>query len=841
MQRNWMIIALTGVILFVVICLSIQDFYSTERRAFLDYQEHQILHAQHLANQIESLFWGSARGLQALSPFISLQYANTEQGWADIQARSKELVKSYVKEILLYNEIGRIIYSTNVEAIGSDYGHMEFFVWAKKRENRGKVFVSLVPPAEEEKKSEPYQIQRQNNMERPESQPLGFFLAVPLYQDSPNEVKSGRNGKFIGAFSLKIDLKEFLLHELKSSKLNFHQIWIVNNSGKLLFHSEHPEMVLRNIHKKEASCTQCHISFDHVETILKKKRGTTTYKVGNFSNKIASFAPVTFENASWVVVVDSPYGEVMAFARKSLREHLMLLAIIVLAFIAGSTLIIRNDRLKVRAEVEAEYWREKITERRKAEEALQLEHNKLKSILDSMGDGVYIVNQQYEIQYINPVIEREFGPVKERKCHEYFHDLPEVCSWCRNQEVFSGKSVEWEWYSFKTGKTYDLFDTPILNENGTISKLEIFHDITQRKRAEKELQKSEEQFRMLVETINEGLGIQDENGLWTYVNDKLCHMLGYFQGELIGRPVLEFLDEANQSIVKDHMAGRRKGESKSYEIAWSRRDGQKLSAIVSPRPIFGRHGQFKGSFAIITDITERKIAEDALRESEKQLRYLSSQLLTIQEQERKRISAELHDELGQALALMKLRLNLIEKALRQDQGATREECKNTLQYIDQVIENVRRLSRDLSPSILEDLGFSAALRWLINNFSKSYDIKISLDMEDIDHVFSQKTHIFLYRIFQEALTNIGKHAQATRVSIAIKEESDAIFFLVEDDGKGFDVKQATMRKVTEKGLGLATMNERVWMLGGSLDLWSQEGKGTRIAFRIPLGKEGRPQ
>jgi hypothetical protein len=83
--------------------------------------------------------------------------------------------------------------------------------------------------------------------------------------------------------------------------------------------------------------------------------------------------------------------------------------------------------------------------------------------------GVYIVNQHNDIEYVNPVIEKEFGPVKGRKCYEYFHERTEVCPWCKNQEVFSGKSVKWEWYSFKSGKTYDFFDTPIVNEDGSIS------------------------------------------------------------------------------------------------------------------------------------------------------------------------------------------------------------------------------------------------------------------------------------------------------------------------------------------------------------------------------------
>ena len=170
---------------------------------------------------------------------------------------------------------------------------------------------------------------------------------------------------------------------------------------------------------------------------------------------------------------------------------------------------------------------------------------------------------------------------------------------------------------------------------------------------------------------------------------------------------------------------------------------------------------------MVTDITERKRAEEALKESERQLRALSSQLLTAQETERKRISRELHDELGQSLTVMKLRLNFIEKNLSEHQTELKQECEYGVQYIDQVIENIRRLSRDLSPTILEDFGLSAALRWLINNFAKSYTIKVVLNMIDIDSLLPRDSHVVVYRTVQEALTNIGKHSQAKNVSITI--------------------------------------------------------------------------
>lgn len=247
---------------------------------------------------------------------------------------------------------------------------------------------------------------------------------------------------------------------------------------------------------------------------------------------------------------------------------------------------------------------------KKNNDVLELKRNSFKKIFNKMQVGVYIVNQHNDIEYVNPVIEKEFGPVKGRKCYEYFHERTEVCPWCKNQEVFSGKSVKWEWYSFKSGKTYDLLDTPIVNEDGSISKLEIFHDITERKKAEDALRESEERYRMLVETMNEGLKVQDEHGLLTYVNKRFCEMLGYSRDEIIRHSVTDFLEKSSQNIHKEQIVKLRRGRSEPYEIIWVRKDGQRILTYVSPNPIFDREGRYKGSFSVITDITERKKAEE---------------------------------------------------------------------------------------------------------------------------------------------------------------------------------------------------------------------------------------
>lgn len=238
---------------------------------------------------------------------------------------------------------------------------------------------------------------------------------------------------------------------------------------------------------------------------------------------------------------------------------------------------------------------------------------------------------------------------------------------------------------------------------------------------------------------------------------------------------------------------------------------------------------------LLLHITERRRTEEALRKSEEQIRHLSLRILTVQEAEKRRISRELHDELGQALTLTKLRLRSIEQNLREDQAAMKEEFAATFEYIDQIIKNVRRLALDLSPSTLDRLGLTETLRSLLTNLSEAYGtIKVTHDIMPIDHLFSKDAWIIIYRILQEALTNIAKHAEAEHVVVAVEEHGDRVSLIIEDDGRGFDVHRLGMHGPAESGLGSAIISERVRMLKGILDLWSEEGKGTRMTIDIPV-------
>jgi signal transduction histidine kinase len=224
-----------------------------------------------------------------------------------------------------------------------------------------------------------------------------------------------------------------------------------------------------------------------------------------------------------------------------------------------------------------------------------------------------------------------------------------------------------------------------------------------------------------------------------------------------------------------------------------------------------------------------------LKKSEKRLHRLSSDLFSVQENERKRISFELHDELGQSMAALKLQVGSIARRLDDvDPEELRLVCNEMRANINQIIENVRRLARDLSPVVLDDLGLQAAIEYLVNNFSKIYNVEVRFQQADINHLFNEEFQRIIYRILQEALNNIGKHAGAKHVSLVIIEEDRAVRFTVKDDGRGFNVQKTLDQKSADKGMGLEAMSERVRILGGKINIVSRPGIDTTVTFTAPI-------
>jgi PAS domain S-box-containing protein len=341
---------------------------------------------------------------------------------------------------------------------------------------------------------------------------------------------------------------------------------------------------------------------------------------------------------------------------------------------------------------------------------------------------------------------------------------------------------------------------------------------------------SEGRYRELFDNVNDAIFVvsPEGEGRGTFIeaNAVAYKNLGYCKEEIL-RLTPADLDEG-------YALGQKSADNAQllFETVIQDKNGKKI-----PVEVHSHHFQLSGRptiLSIVRDITVRKQNEIKLLESEQRLRELAAQLLNIQEIERSRISKELHDELGQAMMLLKFQVSAIHEKLTDP--ATRKESSEVLENIDETIENIRRLAKDLSPTVLESLGVSAAVRFLLEEFGKSSNIAVAADIDEVNDLLAPKVQRHIYRIFQEALTNIGRHAQARQVKAMIKGSEQCITVLIQDDGKGFAVDAILADRPKARRFGLAAIKQRVQLIGGSLDLKSELGSGTKITFTVPMGR-----
>lgn len=368
-------------------------------------------------------------------------------------------------------------------------------------------------------------------------------------------------------------------------------------------------------------------------------------------------------------------------------------------------------------------------------------------------------------------------------------------------------------------------------------------EINQRALAEKALLDSQSQYRLLVETMNEGLAVQDANGVLIYVNQWLGQMLGYERCEMEGRHCTEYVAEDSLDTWREHAALRQRGEHASYEIALKAKGGRKVFAKISPKVLFQEDGSYGGSFAIVTDLTERIEAELELRESESALRLLSAQLMTAQEQERKRIASELHDGIGQTLSAVKF---TVEDALRMWSECSMQngiaQLERLVPMMQAAIEEVRRISMNLRPSTLDDLGILATLAWFFRQFESIYgDVHVikRISIQESDVPVPLKTTI--YRILQEAMNNVAIHGKASTVYVTLQSRNEMIELSIRDDGQGFELEEVFANTGSHRGFGLASMRERAESAGGRCSIISRIGNGTCVSASWPnCGLHAKP-
>jgi PAS domain S-box-containing protein len=363
-------------------------------------------------------------------------------------------------------------------------------------------------------------------------------------------------------------------------------------------------------------------------------------------------------------------------------------------------------------------------------------------------------------------------------------------------------------------------------------------DITDSKVAEEERRKSEEMLRGLFEFAPDTVVVVDDAGKIIRVNAQIEKMFGYTGNELMGESIEALLPERFRGRHAEHRAHyisepHTRPMGAGLKLYGKRRDGSEFPVDIMLSPM---QGQSSGMvIAVVRDITRRSQAEESLQHYAEHLKSLSRRLMEVQEAERRNIARELHDEIGQALTGLKLTL---EMGAKQPADSARASLEQALTLVNELMARARRLSLDLRPAMLDDLGLAPAVLWHIEHYTAQTRINVDFRHGGLDRRFSAEVETAAYRIVQEALTNVARHAHVPEVTVRVWTHESTLSILVEDQGAGFDSQ--TIHSPSETS-GLAGMRERAILLGGQLIIESHVGAGTRLTAELGIGDSGGDQ
>jgi PAS domain S-box-containing protein len=475
-----------------------------------------------------------------------------------------------------------------------------------------------------------------------------------------------------------------------------------------------------------------------------------------------------------------------------------------------------------------------ITERRQAEEALQRSEERHRTILQTAMDGYWMTDMQRRLLEVNETYCRMSGYdtnelLSMRVSDLEVHKTAEYIAAHREKIMARGEDRFESRHRRKDGSIFDV-EVSVQYRPGEGGRFVAFlRDITERKRESQALKER----------------IKELNCL--YGISALLELPGLPLDEILRRsvklvpPAWRFPDiteaciELNGEVYRTDRFRETPWMLTSEIGVYGKPAGKITVCLLESRRKSDENTFLIEEKQLLGAIAERLCHFIERKQAEERLRILSSRLLTAQEEEQHRIAMELHDQTGQDLNVLKLHIASLRNRLRKDQASLKEEVGKILTFTDGVIEDVRRLAHGLSPSQLQVLGLCAALRALIRNFSEKTGVPIQFDGDALDKVLPSETEIVLYRIFQEALTNIYKHAEAKMVRIKVSPRCDALLIEIQDDGRGFDPCSYRMSEPTaDRGMGLSALELRAQMIGADFKISSQPGKGTHISLLVPI-------
>lgn len=482
-----------------------------------------------------------------------------------------------------------------------------------------------------------------------------------------------------------------------------------------------------------------------------------------------------------------------------------------------------------------------ITGRKRAEKSLRDSEERLRAIFDGAADGILVADAgSGKFLTGNPAICRMLGYTLQEIARLGVSDI--------HPKKGPAHVIE-EFERLQRGESQVVADFPVIRKDGstfhadmqlapirlsdTDCALAIVRDITERKHAVEALRASEAQFRLLAEANLAGVTII-QDGRFKYVNPARARMLGYSPEEMLGASsALDFVADEDRSLVRENLRRRQDGEVSTMRYMFR---GRKRDGSLACFEVFGSRIALDGRFAVMStvlDVTERKRAEQELQRIAAELRKAYRRLAQAQETERRAITKELHDQVGQNLSALNLDLHYIDRELS-DAERTRLKGRldDCLVLLDETVARVRSVMGNLRPPMLDEFGLYSTLRWWAHETTQRSGIACILDGAEPAQRLPTEMESALLRIAQEALMNAAKYSKAREIRIALTATPQQVQMEIADDGVGFEplVQDANDPKPT---WGLTTMRERADALGGRVQVISVPGEGTRVVAEIP--------
>jgi PAS domain S-box-containing protein len=340
------------------------------------------------------------------------------------------------------------------------------------------------------------------------------------------------------------------------------------------------------------------------------------------------------------------------------------------------------------------------------------------------------------------------------------------------------------------------------------------------------LEGAEHAYRVLIESMNEGALTLTTGKMILYANDRFAKMVKCPLEQVVGSTFRRFLSAEDRATLRLLLKRADKSGSK-IQVLLNAGDGSQMPAQISIRPL-ARHGFNRATIGmVVTDMTEA-------RRNEAMLRTLSHRLVQAQEAERGRVALELHDHITQLLCAILVRSQALADKLSARDGPSKREAMKLREMLGQTAEEVERISRNLRPSVLDELGLAAVLRDTGKEFANRTGVAVKLVCVRLTARLPADTELTLYRILQEALKNVEKHARASQVTVSLKQQGACVHLVINDDGMGFDPDHHPAKRKGKGGIGLLSMRERATYVGGALKVKSARRIGTEIEVRIPL-------